>query len=227
MASVRRRNSQPFVGRLDPQLPTEDLDRMKHELQSLTKEKSMLKAKIVRLQELAKHPNPTEQGPSYLVEELKKTLSYNDERKSEITALLNSDLAALIKEQREECVILHEELVRQRRVRTEREADLRELTSKIENAQRRISSDVVARNQKLIATLERQLEQQTERVETAKRNMHKQMDDTGISTRAREVLEASVHALEERIKAEEAEIAALDNEIERQRESYEMEFSGQ
>ena len=224
MTSIRRRNSQPFVSPSAPQISSDEVARMKRELQSLTKEKAMLKAKITRLQELAKHPNPAEQGPSYLMDELKKTLSYNDERKSEIAALLSSDLAALIKERREECVILHEELVRQRRLRSDREADLCELTRRIESAQRRMSSETVTRNQKLIQTLERELEQQSERVEEAKKNMRKQIDEASVSEKAREVLEASIKSLEEKIAAEESEIEALDEQIQRQREEYELEL---
>ncbi|KAK8886265.1 hypothetical protein M9Y10_041726 [Tritrichomonas musculus] len=216
-------NNDPWMksGRKNQIVTEEDIFSMKQELQALIREKNLLKNKIVALMDIEKNsqtnyvPNPKVSKNS-LSKEIKELENYNQKKRNEITSLLQSDSVAKITEMQEEIVIIYEELQRLTELKRQIDVKVKESCENLDQTIKTFSPETVARNQKTIIQLERDIAIQEERNRIAKENLEKndsQPSDEQIE-HAKFVMEFSIQILQKNIEDEENEINRLDSEIE-------------
>ena len=210
-------------GRKNQTVTEEDIFTMKQELQALIREKNLLKNKIVTLMEIEKNsqvnytPSPKVSKFS-LSKEIKELENYNQKKRNEITSLLESDSVAKITEMQEEIVLLYEEIQRMSEMKRQIDTMVKEATENLEQTIKTFSPETVARNQKTIQQLERDIAIQEERNRLAKNNLERkdsQPSEEQIE-HAKFVMESSIQILQKNIEDEENEISRLDAEIELQ-----------
>jgi archaellum component FlaC len=202
-----------------PEASADELSILKQELQSVLREKNLLKARIARLEDSSPRPppvlSPTAKPPKTIVAELEQAEQYNASRRSEIDLILRSDLVANITESEQEAVILHEELQRCCQLRKDTEAALHDLNREFDRLRRKYSREVMQRNEELIQSLEEQItneERATEQATEALRERQRSLrSDSVDNVRAR--LAQRIGALRTQIQRDEAEIDALDAQI--------------
>lgn len=213
-------------GRKNQTVTEEDIFTMKQELQALIREKNLLKTKIVALMDIEKNtqtnytPNPKVSKFS-LSKEIKELENYNQKKRNEITSLLESDNVAKITEMQEEIVLLYEEIQRLSEMKRQIDVMVKEATENLDQTIKTFSPETVARNQKTIQQLERDIAIQEERNRIAKENLKKndsQPSEEQIE-HAKFVMESSIQILQRNIEDEENEITRLDAEIELQQAS--------
>ena len=210
-------------GRKNQTVTEEDIFTMKQELQALIREKNLLKNKIVTLMEIEKNsqvnytPSPKVSKFS-LSKEIKELENYNQKKRNEITSLLESDSVAKITEMQEEIVLLYEEIQRMSEMKRQIDTMVKEATENLEQTIKTFSPETVARNQKTIQQLERDIAIQEERNRLAKNNLERkdsQPSEEQIE-HAKFVMESSIQILQKNIEDEENEISRLVSLIELQ-----------
>jgi hypothetical protein len=202
-----------------PDASPDQLSIMKQELQSVLREKSLLKARIARLEDSSTRDSalssPTAKPPKTVVMELHQAEQYNAARRAEIELILNSDLVANVTEKEQEAIILYEELQRCSQLRKDTEVALTNSHREFERMRQKFSRDVMQRNDELIQSLEEQIvnqerltEQATEELRKQQRAMRSESTD-GVRTRWAQ----RIAILQQQILRDEAEIEELDAQI--------------
>jgi hypothetical protein len=203
-----------------PDASPDELSILKQELQSVLHQKSLLKARIARLEDSATRDasvsSPTAKPLKTVVIELEQSEQYNAARRAEIELILNSDLVANIAENEQEAIILYEEMQRCYQLRKDTEVALADLNREFEKMRHKFSREVMQRNEELIQSLEEQIvnqERLTEQAAEALRNQQRAIrSDSVDGVRAR--LAQRIAVLKEQIQRDEAEIEELDAQIE-------------
>ena len=143
---------------------TEEINILKREKQNLIQERSLLRAKISRLIDITKHPekysNKTTTDPNSLEREYKQIEQMSASRRAEIAQLVSSDLAAVVNELQEECLMLHMELIRVKSEKNKAEQDLKSVTKQLQDAKYNFHPDLEKKQRKIINDLERQITEQ-------------------------------------------------------------------
>ena len=201
------RSQRRDVNPSEPQITSNDIVILKKELNNLTQQKSLLKAKIQRLNDTLKNhrPKPANQ----------KIEQYNANRRAEIAAIMSSDLAAEISEQQQESILLYEEINRINKRRKEAEKELADVTEQLEIASQQYSEENLQIAQHKISMLEQEIanqEQRNERLRSQIEEAEAEMSKAEIESN--ENLSKQVEKLEQQIQKEKDEIASLDQEIE-------------
>jgi predicted RNase H-like nuclease (RuvC/YqgF family) len=197
----------------------DELSILKQELQSILREKNLLKARIARLEDSASRDasaaSPAAKPPKTIVTELEQAEQYNATRRSEIELILNSDLVANVIENEQEAIILYEELQRCQQVRKESEAMLGDLTREFDAMHHKFSRETMQHNEELIRSLEDQIaaqERLTEEAAEAVRQRQRSFRGDSVD-KARARLSQRISTLQAQIERDEAEIEMLDAQI--------------
>lgn len=212
------RSQRRDVNPSEPQITSNDIVILKKELNNLTQQKSLLKAKIQRLNDTLKNHRPkpaNQQMANSLEKEMKKIEQYNANRRAEIAAIMSSDLAAEISEQQQESILLYEEINRINKRRKEAEKELADVTEQLEIASQQYSEENLQIAQHKISMLEQEIanqEQRNERLRSQIEEAEAEMSKAEIESN--ENLSKQVEKLEQQIQKEKDEIASLDQEIE-------------
>ena len=188
----------------------DDIFTMKQELQALIREKNLLKNKIVALMDIPKV------SKNSLSKEIKELEIYNQKKRNEISALLESDSVTKVTEMQEEIVLLYEEIQRMSEMKRQIDVMVKDATENLEQTIKTFSPETVARNQKTILQLEKEIAIQEEKNRIARENLEKndsQPSEEQIE-HAKFVMESSIQILQKNIEDEENEITRLDAEIE-------------
>lgn len=208
-------------GRKNQTVTEDDIFTMKQELQALIREKNLLKNKIVALMDIEKDtqanysPSPKVSKNS-LSKEIKELEIYNKKKRNEISALLESDSVTKVTEMQEEIVLLYEEIQRMSEMKRQIDVMVKDATENLEQTIKTFSPETVARNQKTILQLEKEIAIQEEKNRIARENLEKndsQPSEEQIE-HAKFVMESSIQILQKNIEDEENEITRLDAEIE-------------
>jgi chromosome segregation ATPase len=200
-------------------LTTDDILNLKREKQNLIRERTLLKAKLVRYGSFSRHPKPAgrnRQIANSLEREVQNLEQLTAAKRAEIAQLIYSDRAALITELQEESKMLHLELMRLQKTKQETENELRVLSAQLDEDSQKYSPAVLARQDAQIRALEREVAAQrtknnaiTERIAAMK---CEQESDQSIREAAR--TQQKIEQLKAQIRKEQQEIAAIDKQME-------------
>lgn len=142
----------------------EEVGILKRERHNLIQEKSLLKAKIKRLVDITHRPETFTSHPSTdpnsLEREYKQVEQLSAAKRAEIAQFNTSDLAAIINELQEECLMLHMELARVVAEKKNTDSELREVTKQLQEAKAQFHPDLEKKQKKIIRELERQITEQ-------------------------------------------------------------------
>ena len=223
-ARVQRRD----VDSSEPQITPNDIVILKKELNNLTQQKSLLKAKIQRLNDTLKNHRPkpaNQQMTNSLQREMKKIEQYNANRRSEIASIMSSDLAAEISEQQQESILLYEELNRIIKRKKEAEKELNEVTEQLQIASQQYSEENLQIAQNKVSMLEQEIAKQEQRNERLRSQIEEaEAEKSKAEIESDENLKKQIDQLEQDIKMEESKVSDLDKEIEETKNKYEEEL---
>lgn len=190
---------------------------MKREKQNLIHEKCLLKAKIVRLNSKAKRPYQQPQVSGIQLNSLEKEIRQVEQmtaaKRSEIALIKLSDRAAIIDELQEECLMLHMEIIRLSKQKSDAEKQRKETYKKLVSAQEEFSKDVLSNQMKEIACLKREIAVQKQRNAVIARKLQKKERSKGLPDERAKVMQTNIDSIDRAIRQEEYETKQIQNEI--------------
>jgi chromosome segregation ATPase len=199
-------------------LTTDDIMNLKREKQNLIQERSLLKARLQRYANFNRHPKPpgrNQQIANSLEQQVKTLEQLTAAKRAEIAQLIYSDRAAVISELQEESKMLHLELMRLRKSKQESEASLREVTAQLKEACEKYSPAVLARQDKTIKSLEKEIATQRAKNDTIKEKVAQMKAEQENSQYQEQNMKVhkQIDSLKAQIKQEQQEIAAIDQQM--------------
>ena len=197
---------------------SDEISILKKEKQNLIQEKSLLKAKIVRLTNKAKRPRQSTQKfniqySNSLEKELRQAKQMTAAKRSEIALIKLSDRAAIVDELQEECLMLHMELIRMKKQKIEAEKQRKEAYKKLVNAQEEYSKEVLEKQKKEIAHYIKEIATQKQRNFAIALKLQKKEEAKDVPDERTRVIQNSVDAIDKSIKQEEEETKQIQEEI--------------
>ena len=197
---------------------SDEISILKKEKQNLIQEKSLLKAKIVRLTNKAKRPRQSPQKfniqySNSLEKELRQAEQLTAAKRSEIALIKLSDRAAIVDELQEECLMLHMELIRMKKQKIEAEKQRKEAYKKLVNAQEEYSKEVLANQKKEIAHYIKEIAAQKQRNFAIALKLQKKEEARDVPDERTIVMKTSVESIEKSIQQEEEETKQIEEEI--------------
>jgi chromosome segregation ATPase len=198
------------------QLTTQDIINLKREKQNLIRETTVLKAKLARYSSYNRHPKSTEQNRQIadsLEEEVNKLEQLTAAKRAEIAQLIYSDTAAVVTELQEKSKMLHLELMRLKKKKQETEIQLREASAQLEEVCQRFSPAALAKQQKAIRQLEKEIAAQKMKNQVAEEKVAKMRTEQEGAGQEAEQAQARLEELRAQIRKEQQEIAALDQQM--------------
>ena len=228
-ASVRtqRRDN---VSYSEPNVSVNDIMILKKELNDLLRQRSLMKAKIQRLNDTIKSSNgrpkvTNQQVASNLQKEMKKIEQYNQSRRAEIASIMSSDLAAEITEQQQESLILYQEINRINKRKREADRELAETNAQLEQVSQQYSPENLRLAQRKVAALEQEIAVQQRRNEKLRKQIEEADEERDrAEVESDENLKKQIEILEQKIAAEQQNNEDLDKEIEETRKKYDEEI---
>lgn len=212
----------------EPQITTNDIVILKKELNNLTQQKSLLKAKIQRLNDTLKNHRPkpaNQQMANSLEKEISKIEQYNAKRRAEIAAIMSSDLAAEISEQQQESILLYEEINRINKRRKEAEKELATVSEQLEIASQQYSEENLQIAQHKIAMLEQEIASQEQRNERLRSQIEEAEDEMSkAEIESNDKLAKKVEDLQQKIDQEQQKLDELNQEITDKKKEYSDEI---
>ena len=212
----------------EQQITSNDITALKKELNSLTQQKTMLKAKIQRLNDTLKNHRPraaNQQMLNQLKSEMKKVEQYNENRRQEISAIMMSDLAAEITEQQQESLLLYQEINRIMKRKKEATKELENITEQLDAANKQYNEENLKVALNKVAMLQKEIETQEQRNEKLRAQIEEAEEEKSrAEIESDENLQREVALLEQKIQAEQATAADLDKEIEETKKKYDEEL---
>ena len=154
---AKRQYGDGYVNRGGNMVSKEDeIGILKREKQNLIQEKSLLKAKITRLRNKAsKPPQKKKQNIqnihgllNNLEVEIKKITQLAASKRTEIETIKQSDRAAVITELQEECLILHQEIIRMKRTNAYMQKQTKDMRNDLMQKQADFSENVYNKQKK-------------------------------------------------------------------------------
>jgi len=143
---------------------SEEIAILKKELHNLSQEKSLLKAKISRLEAVSKKTNKSgmksKSDQNSLEREYRQIGQMLASKRAEITQINSSDLASIITELHEECLFLHSEIIRVGSAKSAADIELGLILKNLNEAHHCFSREVEIKQRKMIRDLEKQIEEQ-------------------------------------------------------------------
>ena len=198
---------------------------LKSELHDLLRERTLLKANLVRLRDNLKDPRSHQISKEMLAntsKDIKKITDYNATRRKEIAAVLASDTAAAVSENQEESLLLYQEVLRLGNVRRDLEAQLKQVNDEIESLAVSYSPESIREREAKLAALDAEIAKQREKNSTLIKSISRARADATKETS--KPPNPAVTALEERLRKEEETQAQLNSEIAARRARYESEL---
>jgi chromosome segregation ATPase len=208
-------------------ITTEDIVNLKREKQNLIRERTLLKAKLARYASYNQHPKPygrNQQIANSLEREVHKLEQLTAAKRAEIAQLIYSDRAAIVTELQEESKMLHLELLRLKRVKQETETELKNAAVQLEEASHKYSSAALAAQQKVIKQLEKEVAEQRRKNQVAEEKVVKLKDEQEGVGKELEKGQQRLEELRIQIRAEQQEIAALDQQMARMKADHAVEM---
>lgn len=198
---------------------SEEIGILKREKHNLIQEKSLLKAKISRLIDITKHPerysSKANSDQNSLEREYRQVEQLSAAKRTEIATLNASDLAAIVNELQEECLMLHMELIRVKAEKNKADCDLRAVTRQLQDAKTNFHPDLERKQKRILRDLDKQVTEQRVRNNKIKAKLddkeQERMEHGNDSTQ--NFINQSVIQLEAKIKQEQREIKALEEDI--------------
>ena len=208
----------------------EEVSNLKREKHNLIQEKSLLKAKIARLIDITKHPdryNPRQNTDQNSLErEQKQFEQLSAYKRAEIASLRCSDLAAIVNELQEECLMLHMELIRVRQEKSQTDRELRQVTRQLQEAEIQFRPDLERKQEKIIRELNNQITEQmmrNKRIQAKLADKENQaLDDKKDETSI--IVQKTIQELEQKIREEQNEIEKIDDEMKQLEEDKNQEI---
>ena len=198
---------------------SEEVGILKREKHNLLQEKSLLKAKISRLVDITKHPNrytpKTNTDQNSLEREYRQVEQMSAAKRSEIAQMNSSDMAAVVEELQEECLMLYMELVRLKSEKQRTDAELKQATKQLQEARVQFSPDLERKQKKKINELQKYITEQKIRNAKIKAKLDEKENEQAENKQdeAQMIVEKTISDLEAQIKAEQDGIAEVEAEI--------------
>lgn len=208
-----------------PESTKSDVIALKTEIHDLMRERTLLKANLVRLRDNLKDPRShaiTQGMLTNTAQDIKKITDYNASRRSDIAALLASDTAAAVSENQEESLLLYQELLRTSSIRRDAESRLKQINEEINALAHAYSAEKLNHSALKLAQLEAQIVKQQERNASLIKSISVARADA--SKKSQTQPNPAITSLEERVRQEEDINAQLDLQIAIQRAKYESEL---
>lgn len=209
----------PKLIRPDTTPTAEEIGILKREKHNLIQEKSLLKAKIMRLIDITNRPDTytsrSSADQNVLEKEYRQIEQISAAKRSEISQLNASDLAAVVNELQEECLMLHMELMRLVVEKKRIDTELKTVNRQLHDAKTQFHPDLEKKQNRIIKELERQITDQ--RLRNAK--IRAKLDDKenemteNKQDEAAQAMQKTIEDLEAQIKAQQAESNQVDEEI--------------
>ena len=221
---TRKLESREFPGKRatvkrNPLSLEEEISVLKKEKQNLFQEKSLLKAKIVRLKnKLGKAPQKQTSSRSHpfqnsLENELKKLKQLSASKRTEIDYIKQSDRAALIGELQEECIILHEEIIRMKYSIKSFTKNNKELHNKLVQTQSEFSESVYNKQKKEINNILLEIDKQKQRNAVISLKLMKKEHQIDSSDERTTIMQNSYSEIDAKIKQEQDQIKRIEEDI--------------
>ena len=210
---------------------SEEVNILKREKHNLIQEKSLLKAKISRLIDITKHPNrynPNQKSDQNSLEkEYKQVEQLSAYKRAEIASLNASDLAAIVNELQEECLMLHMELIRVKQEKGQTDQELRQVTKQLQEAKLQFHPDLEKKQKKIIHELERQITDQKMRNGKIKAKLDCKENELldNKPDEATMIVQKTIQDLEQKIRNSQLEIERIDDEMKQLEEDKAQEIS--
>lgn len=199
----------------------EEVGILKRELHNLEQEKSLLKAKIKRLVDITRRPETYAAHPSTdpnsLEKEYRQVEQLSAAKRAEIASLNTSDLAAVINELQEECLMLHMELARVVAEKKNTDIELKTVTKQLQEAKAQFHPDLEKKQKKIIRELERQITEQKLRNGKIRQKLDDKENEimTHKQDEAHLIIIKTIEDLENRIRKEQNDINAIKDDMDR------------
>lgn len=197
----------------------EEIGILKREKHNLIQEKSLLKAKIKRLIDITNRPDTytsrSSADQNVIEKEYRQIEQMSAAKRSEISQLNASDLAAVINELQEECLMLHMELIRLVGEKKNTELELRAVTRQLHEAKIQFHPDLEKKQSRIIRDLERQITDQKLRNAKIRAKLDDRENELSETKQdeAVNIIQKNIDDLEARVKAAQAESKSLDDQM--------------
>lgn len=208
----------------------EEIGILKKEKTNLIQERCLLKAKVARLIDIGKHPNrhvSKNSDPNILEKEWKHVEQLSAARRAEITQLKSSDLASIVNELQQDCLMLHMELIRVSTEKNRLDAEIREVLKSLQEVKVMYAPDLEIKQARIIRDLEKDIAEQKIKNAKIKMKIEKREfddhDDEQINN-PKNIVKATFDQLEGKIQEENDEIAKLEMDIKRMEAEQQVEL---
>ena len=198
----------------------DEISVLKREKQNLFQEKSLLKAKIIRLKnKMGKAPQkqrPMSRSHPFqnsLENELKRLKQLSASKRTEIDSIKQSDRAALIGELQEECIILHEEIIRMKYSNKSFNKQTKELHKKLLQTQSEFSESVYSKQKKEINNLHLEIDKQKQRNAVISLKLMKKEHELDSSDERKTIMQNSYSEIDNKIKQEQDQVKQIEDDI--------------
>lgn len=203
----------------------EEIINLKMEKQQLIQEKTTIKAKISRYNQLAntkKAPARNAQIISSLERQVAALEKMVLQKKGELQNILLSDRAAMITELQEESKIYHLELIRLQTSKRESEHNLRAVDAKLEKLNNEYSNESLLNKKKAIEVLEKEIASQSSKNEALRQAIveMRQQHEEKCNSKENQRLRQKINDIKEKIRLEQKAIQDIEQEIRSTRTPY-------
>jgi uncharacterized coiled-coil DUF342 family protein len=145
-------------------------------------------------------------------------------KRAEIAQPIYSDAAAFVTELQEESKMLHLELMRLKWQKHETETQVREASAQLEDVCQRCSPAALAKQQKAMRELEKEIAEQRVRNQVAEEKVAQTRTEQDGVGQEEEKRRARIEELRAMIRAEQNEMAALDQQMAQMKEAHAAEM---
>ena len=210
---------------------SEEVNILKREKHNLIQEKSLLKAKITRLIDITKHPNkynPKQNSDQNSLEkEYKQVEQLSAYKRAEIASLNCSDLAAIVNELQEECLMYHMELIRVKQEKSQTDQELKQVTKQLQEAKIQFHPDLEKKQKRIIRELEKQITEQKLRNGKIKAKLDDKENEIldNKQDEATLIVQKTIQDLQQKIIDSQNEIQRIDDEMRQLEEEKNQEIS--
>ena len=194
----------------------DDLTILKREKQNLIQEKSLLKAKIVRMNSINKHPRQHIANlavQNSLEKEVRQIEQITASKRAEIALIKASDRAAVIEELQEECLMLYMEIKRVQKLKKETETNRKNVSEQLKKAKELYSPEIISMQQKEIEYLQNEIKKQADRNAIIRDKLNRKEDEKDQPNEHQLFMEKTIESLDLQITLEQEQILMLNEKL--------------
>jgi DNA repair exonuclease SbcCD ATPase subunit len=206
----------------------DEIDSLKRQKVELIEEKKRLQARLNRIDIESQRPIRAVVNPRLITQldrEYRDLLQQVEAQRRELTALKQSDEAAVVSELQEEVKMVYLEKVRLEQYQVQQQQELREITQEYEDLMRNEGPEALERQQQKIASYQEKLEKYkhanhklSSKIKTARANRAFDNED------GRERIRARAEELDQQIEKTKRETEELQRQIDESRAQHRMEM---